>query len=612
MLFCTIGMLNAQTTVLDFETDATSAEFEYFGSGALDGTKNNILANPDASGINTSATVGEIIKPAGAQLWAGCVADSLMQMPDLITVDLTTDTDVCMHVWMAEAGNVMLKLEDGDQGNWEQLQEVSTTGQWVEVCYNTLLADGAGSGSVAAGGTYKKLVLFFNFGDEFPPADKTMYFDNIEVRPSAATVSDLTLSVDMNDYANAFTTVYVTGDFNNWGYTAMTDADMNGVWEGTVAGLDPGAYEYKFAVDNGADTEMLDFSASCLQNGNRFVSVSENTTQPTVCWNSCYTCGASVMITFNLGEAGITVDPAGLFIAGGGNFGVPGDNPMSDPDMDGIHTITFEKEMGFSSYFTFTNGACSADWSCKEQIAGMSCSNPDNFDDRLLNPVMQDTIYNTCFGQCTETTDCAIPNMYDLTLKVDMNDYADAFTTVYASGMFNGWSADANPLDDSDMDGVWETTISVAEGDYFYKFQLDGWVVQEGFDANSGSCVADNNGNFDRWVSVTEDTEVCFDWSTCDACSVTNGFASLDVDKNIFTIQPTLVDDQTVLTFGDTFNDEKIIRVFNSIGQSIRTINVQGGFNNYVLNTSTIDNGFYFINVETEGKIQTSRIVINH
>lgn len=92
----------------------------------------------------------------------------------------------------------------------------------------------------------------------------------------------------------------------------------------------------------------------------------------------------TVNITFELNMETVTdVDPSGVYIAGGTGFGFPGDNPMVDPDGDGIYTVTIEKEVGFSSYYAFLNGNC-GDWSCKENLFGLPCGDPDNYNDRFI------------------------------------------------------------------------------------------------------------------------------------------------------------------------------------------------------------------------------------
>jgi hypothetical protein len=111
-------------------------------------------------------------------------------------------------------------------------------------------------------------------------------------------------------------------------------------------------------------------------------------------------------VTFNLNMELEDVAPEGVFVAGGGYFGVPGDNPMSDPDGDGVWSATLQVPHGFSGNYIFVNGAC-GDWSCKENLAGQDCADPSNYNDRSLENVTSDLVVSTCFGQCTTDGSCA-------------------------------------------------------------------------------------------------------------------------------------------------------------------------------------------------------------
>jgi len=128
------------------------------------------------------------------------------------------------------------------------------------------------------------------------------------------------------------------------------------------------------------------------------------------------------------------VDPGGVYLAGGSNFGNPGDFEMTDPDNDSVYTITVRQPVGFSSYYTFTNGNC-PDYSCKENIAGQACADPGNFNDRFIPAVSADTTINTCFGECTDDLTCTPPAAgVEVTFAVDMND-ADSISM---NGIFIG------------------------------------------------------------------------------------------------------------------------------------------------------------------------------
>ncbi len=111
-------------------------------------------------------------------------------------------------------------------------------------------------------------------------------------------------------------------------------------------------------------------------------------------------------VTFNLNMTNEIVDPGGVFVAGGNYFGMAGDNPLSDDDGDGIWTTTVLVPNAFTGYYTFLNGNC-GDWSCKENIAGLDCAHPENYNDRMLDNVVESIVISTCFGQCTTDGTCA-------------------------------------------------------------------------------------------------------------------------------------------------------------------------------------------------------------
>lgn len=602
-----IGAINAQdVTIIDYETSSTNATFQYFGS-ALEPGMNQIIANPDASGINMSDSVGQFQKPASGdvitQTWAGGFA----LLED--SIDLTTNSMICMKVWFSHPGNVLFKLEEGTQGIWEQQQSVTDTMQWVEICFNTQIANPA----VAAGGKYKKPVLFFDFGT-VPTEDQTYYFDDIVTKAGSADPVDVTFKVNMNDYIDAGgainTGMFIGATFNDWSDSAtpMTDADSDGIWEATVS-LQPGPIEFKYIVDNWNTSENLAPYLSCTQEFdggfvNRVYTVGEAVVMDPVCYESCYNCGDAVNITVNIGAGDAQVSEDGFFMAGGGNFGNPGDNQFTD-NGDGTYTIMFEKPMGFTSYYTFTNGNC-PDWSCKENIEGQSCANPDNFNDRKMENVMSDTIINTCFAQCVDTV-CAgtPPATYMVEFSVDMSGYTEAFTQVYVSGTINNWSGDANALTDMG-DGIWTGTVEVVEGMQEYKFTLDNWTVQEQFEEGA-ECTVTNGGFTNRSIDVTEDMAVCFLWDSCEACAV--GIEAIET-ADIFTIAPTLVTDATVIKFVDGFTKEKNLVVYDAVGQRVFNTTIAQGMTQYVLDMNQLNNGVYLINIQTEQFQQTQKVIV--
>lgn len=118
--------------------------------------------------------------------------------------------------------------------------------------------------------------------------------------PMPATPQNYTFQVDLTSIAGTFTTPYVTGTMDGWsgGTHAMTDADMDNVWDVTIA-LMPGVYEYKFTYDNWAGQENFDPMTSdsicTLTTGsftNRLVTVvaGADSTLDVNCWEECGAC----------------------------------------------------------------------------------------------------------------------------------------------------------------------------------------------------------------------------------------------------------------------------------------------------------------------------------
>ncbi len=608
VMTCSIGF--SQTTILDFEADETSTVFQYFGS-TLEEETTNVIANPDPSGINTSAMVSDFVKPADSESWAGAFATT-----DLVPISLTAGEQICVKVWSPASGNLGLKLESGNQADWITTQEINVTNQWTELCFDTSNPSVEDPRTPAAGGVYNQLVLFFDFGTVLSQ-EQTYYFDDVVVSGGSTGPASVTFSVDMNGYGGSFTDVYVSGTFNNWAddQQLLSDDDGDGVFTGTVADVELGSHEYLFQVDKFTDAEDLDPSASCTVTDdtgeftNRSLVVASDVTLDPVCWNSCFACEESVKITFNVAKGVLgEVSPEGMYVAGGIGFGFPGDNRLTDDDGDGIYSITIEREKGFESYYTFTNGAC-GDFSCKESIVGQDCANPDHFNDRAIGPVDSDITVNTCFGLCSENTDCETDAFIDFQFSVDMTGYSGSFTTVFVSGNFNNWSADALPLTFDDTKNLWTGNANLLPGDYEFKYQVDGWTDEENFMEGDPCTATDETGMFtNRTLTVSEqETSVCYQWNLCSTCN-TVSIDDLVKVNNLFSIQPNIVETDLRIIYGDSFSGKAKIIIQSNIGELLVNKTVTNSGVEHI-DISSFEGGLYYITVLNEDKRQTHKFI---
>lgn len=135
----------AQQTIEDFE--ATSPAFTGFGGGASE-----VISNPDASGENTSANVGQFTKSATAETFAGTFFD--LSAP----LDLSVNDRMLIKTWSPKANAVVrLKIENtaDDTQFFESDVNTTTTSAWETLAFDL---------SSAPAFNYDRLVIFFDFG----------------------------------------------------------------------------------------------------------------------------------------------------------------------------------------------------------------------------------------------------------------------------------------------------------------------------------------------------------------------------------------------------------------------------------------------------------------
>ncbi|MCH3882010.1 MULTISPECIES: hypothetical protein [Tenacibaculum] len=140
----------------DFEGAAPT--FTAFGDAVT-----GVITSPDVSGLNTTANVGEFVKPSGAQTWAGSFFDVAAPL------DLSAHSKITIKTWSPKAGaTVRFKIENSADNT--QFLEVdattSTTNAWEELSFDI---------SSAPAFNYDRIVIFFDFGVEGDGS--TYYYD---------------------------------------------------------------------------------------------------------------------------------------------------------------------------------------------------------------------------------------------------------------------------------------------------------------------------------------------------------------------------------------------------------------------------------------------------
>ncbi len=148
---------------IDFESFTVNYAFEDFGNAV-----STVIDNPYAEGLNTSAKVGQTLKAAGAETWAG----SFLTMGS--PIDFSTKKIFKVKVWSPKSGVIVkLKVENLNDGDisYEIDATTTTSNEWEELEFDYSAIDVANE--------YQKVVIFFDFDN--PGDDAFYYFDDIKL-----------------------------------------------------------------------------------------------------------------------------------------------------------------------------------------------------------------------------------------------------------------------------------------------------------------------------------------------------------------------------------------------------------------------------------------------
>lgn len=215
---------------IDFESFTVNYAFGDFGN-----VHSAVIDNPDVSGLNTSAKVGQSIKTAGAETWAGTILT--LESP----IDFSTKKNLKLKVWSPKEGAVVkLKVENLTNGDISaEIDQVTTVSNaWEELSFNF--------SSIDVNNEYQKVVLFFDFGNVGD--DAIYYFDDIKLQlaqvPSSSPVQDFEGEAPaFTDFGNAVSEVISNPDASGINTTAnvakQTKTNGAETWAGSFFGVAP-------------------------------------------------------------------------------------------------------------------------------------------------------------------------------------------------------------------------------------------------------------------------------------------------------------------------------------------------------------------------------------
>ena len=330
---------------------------------------------------------------------------------------------------------------------------------------------------------------------DLPNGDHTIVFSLVDANHQALDPAvEATVAFTTTGGAVACDETYSYTYGNNESGTLFSASNPGGEVTVTVTGQTENNYDY-LIVRDGAGNELYNASgdhtgqAITSTDGTITVEVDSDGSVSGYTLDFAVTCAAALTnVTFSVNTENIEVGANGIYV-GGGVLGGSDAYALSDDDGDGVWVTTIALAPGTTGNYIFFNSPNgSSDWGTKENLNGQDCADPANYDDRILDPVgEEDYTLLHCFGECSGngTGECPAPaTTYDVTFNVNMSNYPGGLAdsdVVYLNGNFVGWCGDCTPMNDDDGDGIWTVTVALEDGDYEYKFTINGWSVQEEF-----------------------------------------------------------------------------------------------------------------------------------
>tara|TARA_Y200000002_G_scaffold79951_1_gene63004 strand:+ start:2478 stop:6173 length:3696 start_codon:yes stop_codon:yes gene_type:complete len=314
-------------------------------------------------------------------------------------------------------------------------------------------------------------------------------------------------------------------------------------------------------------------------------------------------------VTFTVNTANITVGDNGMYL-GGGVFGGAQGQAMSDDDGDGTWEVTVAMDAGTTGNYTFLNSPNDdSDWGAKENLEGQDCADPANYNDRILPAIDGDMTIQHCFGSCESDGTCPEPAATsDISFSVDMSNYPaglGADDTVYLNGNFNGWCGECNPMSDDDGDGIWTLTLPFEDGNYEYKFTVNGWNSQEDFTEVIEGCTVTDGTYTNRGLTVAgEDmTLPTVYWNLCPGESPGN-FYTVTFEVNTSAIIGG-VGANGLFAGGGVLGNAQAIQLLDDDGDGVYVGSVSleaGTTGNYIFLNSPNDGGDWGAKENLEGQ----------
>jgi hypothetical protein len=251
-LISMVSMGFAQVAPIDFEAEGNGATWTWTPFENDSNPPVGIIANPDPTGINTSATVASFTALTTGQPWAGFES---LHGSDIgpFSFDVTNST-VKLMVWKSVISDVGVKFAEANGEAQPEVKVANTViNQWEELTFDL-------SGSIGAGitGIVDQIIIFPDFDLGGRTTDNTVYIDNVtfsgqELPPGPAAHAPVPAAPEddvISIFSDSYTNVAGTNFYPGWGQeTVVSEVPIEGNNTLLYAGLNYQGVELGSVLD---------------------------------------------------------------------------------------------------------------------------------------------------------------------------------------------------------------------------------------------------------------------------------------------------------------------------------------------------------------------------
>ncbi|MBL7784369.1 MAG: T9SS type A sorting domain-containing protein [Chitinophagales bacterium] len=250
----------AQNTPIDFEAGGNGAAWTWTVFENNTNPPLEIVANPNPTGINTSATVAKFTALQAGNPWAGCES---LHGSDIGPFVLSASNSIIrIKVWKSVISNVGIKLASPTGWSQGEIKVANTlVNQWEELTFDF----SSFANPPASDGQLDQIIVFPDFNLSGRTQDNIIYFDSITFSEAGGSPTEPTVAAPtptqaaanvISLFSDAYTNVPVDTWRTDWSSAVLEDVTIAGNPTKKYSALDFVGIE---TVSNQLDISEMEF-----------------------------------------------------------------------------------------------------------------------------------------------------------------------------------------------------------------------------------------------------------------------------------------------------------------------------------------------------------------